>query len=201
MLSLEERRAEHRALEARPFAASLGALLDEAAARFGDAPCLVFFEEGLTLSFVEFRDQVNRAANALRDLGIAKSEKVAVMLPNGPAFPIAWLALARLGAVLVPVNNRYTARELRYLIEDSQADALVIHPDYLAVLDGIEARTALLSDDRIILVDGADPRFPNRWDAMLADASPVFAGSRSARTTSSISNTPRARRVSPRAAC
>jgi crotonobetaine/carnitine-CoA ligase len=177
MLGLEERQAEHRALEAQPFPASLGALLDEAAARFGDAACLVFFEEGLALSFIELRDQANRAANALRSLGIAKGDKVAVMLPNGPAFPTAWLALAKLGAVLVPVNNRYTARELRYLIEDSEADALVIHPDYLPVLDGIEARTALLPDDRVILVNAVDPRFQNRWNAMLASASPVFAPS------------------------
>ncbi|MBT5415982.1 MAG: acyl--CoA ligase [Rhodospirillaceae bacterium] len=176
MLSLGERRAEHRALEARPFAANLGALLDEAAARFGDAPCLVFFEAGLTLSFAELREQANRAANALHALGIAKGDRVAVMLPNGPAFPVAWLALARLGAVLVPVNNRYTARELRYLLEDSGVGTLVIHPDYLPVFDGIGDRAALLPDERVLLVDGVDPRFSNRWDAMLAAAAPDFAG-------------------------
>ena len=175
MLSLEDRRAEHRALEARPFAANMGALLDEAAERFGDAPCLVFFEAGLTLSFTELREQVGRAANALSTIGVAKGDRVAVMVPNGPAFPVAWLALARLGAVLVPVNNRYTPRELHYLLEDSAAGFLLIDPEYLAVLDGIEDRSALMADDRVVLAGGVDLRFGHRWEAMLEAASADFA--------------------------
>src|SRR5262249_40185488 len=65
------------------------------------------------------------AANLL-GLGIRKGTHVAAMLPNIPAFPLLWLALARLGAVMVPVNTAYRERELAYVLNDSEVQFLAI---------------------------------------------------------------------------
>ena len=64
--------------------------------------------------------------NALLALGVTPGAHVAVMLPNVPAYAITWLALARLGAVMVPVNMQYKSRELEYVLRDSDATFLVI---------------------------------------------------------------------------
>ena len=55
------------------------------------------------------------------------------MLPNVPAYVITWLALARLGAVMVPVNTAYTPREVAYVLENAEASYLVIHSDFLPI--------------------------------------------------------------------
>ena len=109
----------------------MDALLDQAAARFGDHPAFVFFQTGERLTFRDLKERADRLAAALARLGVVKGTHVALMVPNGPAFPVTWLALARLGAVMIPVNNRYTARELSYVLRDADADFLVIHSDYL----------------------------------------------------------------------
>ena len=152
----------------------MGELLDEAADRFGEHEFLNFFELGESLSFGEARGQVNRLADGLHRIGVGKGAHVAVMLPNLPAYPITWLALARLGAVMVPVNNRYTARELAYVTTDSEADFLLIHADYLAVLEAMEPRPARLADERIITLGGRRPGGAHHWPDLLASGSPDF---------------------------
>ena len=167
-------RVRHAAVESGRFPAALGDLLDEAADRFGSREFLNFFERGETLSFGEARRQVNRLADGLHRIGVGKGTHVAVMVPNLPAYPLTWLALARLGAVMVPVNNRYTARELAYVTTNSQADFLVIHADYFAVLEGMEPRPAGLADDRVITLGGRRPNSPHHWPDLLASGASDF---------------------------
>jgi acyl-coenzyme A synthetase/AMP-(fatty) acid ligase len=144
----------HRFLESEPLPANVGALLDEAVAEAGDAEAWNFFEGGGSLSYRDLRDEVNVTANALLHWGVGKGTHVAVMLPNIPAMPTIWLALARLGAVMVPVNIRYTARELRYVASDAQADFLIAHCDYLPLLEqrGDDGEPLAIDADRIALI-------------------------------------------------
>jgi long-chain acyl-CoA synthetase len=67
---------------------------------------------------------VNSLANHLKALGIGKGDKVALMLPNTPEFPIAYFACQKLGAVAVTLNVMSTSHELRYLLDNSDAKAL-----------------------------------------------------------------------------
>ena len=108
--------AQIRRVEAAPLPANIGALLDGAAA-----------------------DTPDRIARALQGMGVRRGGKVAVMLPNVAEMPITWLALAQLGAVMVPVNTRSTAHELRYVLDDSGATHLVLHGEFLGVLDAVPA--------------------------------------------------------------
>lgn len=116
---------------------SLGHLLEDAAARHGDRTQFIF--EGASRTFAETNRQVNRLANALRGLGIAKGDRVSVMLPNGFDFPTAWLALAKLGAVMVPTNTAYVERDLQFVLSDSGAKAILLDEEYLPRLEAVRA--------------------------------------------------------------
>ena len=174
MRSLEEVRAWHAEVEGRPFPATMGALLDVAVERYGEREFFNYFEQGERLTFTETRDRVRRLAGALFGIGVGKGTHVAVMLPNIPAYPITWLALATLGAVMVPVNNRYTARELEYVLEDSDADFLILHRDYFPVLDGIAPLPARMSAERVVTLGARRPGSPHHWPDLLATGSPCF---------------------------
>lgn len=163
------------AIEADPFPPNVGALLDQAAAEVGDQPAWNFFEAGTVTTYRQLVENVNRTANALRGWGVAKGTHVAVMLPNIPAMPTIWLALAKLGAVMAPVNIRYTGRELRYIVNDSDAEFLIIHHSFRPLLAremDSDEQVLALADDRIALF-GADAAAPyQRWEDIEAGRSP-----------------------------
>jgi crotonobetaine/carnitine-CoA ligase len=98
---------------------SLPHLLGEQAAAFGDRECLRL--EGRRLTFAQLEEASARLAGALAGLGVRRGDRVALMLPNGFEFPTAWLALARLGAVTVPLNVQSPAADLRHVLSDSGA--------------------------------------------------------------------------------
>jgi carnitine-CoA ligase len=98
------------------------------------------FDPGPTITFRQIDTLTSRYAQALRSRGIGAGDRVAVKLPNSPEFPLLWLALARLGAALVPVNVRYQSTDTAHLLSDSGA-SLLITSENLADLqpaDGFE---------------------------------------------------------------
>jgi len=151
-----------RIIEAMPLPANIGALLDTAAAEVPDHAAWNFFESGEAISYAALRRSVNRLANGLAALGIRKGSHVAVMLPNVAAMPMTWLALARLGAVMVPMNIGYTGREMNYVIDTGAVDWVVIDEACLPTLDALPARPERLTDDRVIVL-GAPRQHQRRW--------------------------------------
>lgn len=126
-----------KTIEAAEMPGSISDLLDQATVDMGDETLWAFFDEGISQSYSEVRSRTLRAGAALSAWGVKKGDAVAVMLPNIPAMPITWLALARIGAIMVPINTRYSARELRYAVENSSARRLIIHSDYRNALGDI----------------------------------------------------------------
>ena len=157
-----------RQIEAEPLPANVPALLHEAAAAAPDHVALNFFESAEQLTYRDLETAVAQLAAGLAALGVARATHVAVMLPNVIAFPITWLAIATLGAVMVPVNGTYTPRELAYVIDDAEAALLVIDEIYLATLDALDTRPARLADDRIIVL-GTPRSGQHGWQAVLDD--------------------------------
>ncbi|MBL8380374.1 MAG: acyl--CoA ligase [Burkholderiales bacterium] len=162
-----------RQLEAEPLPDSTGALLDEAAAEAPDQLAWRFIDSGEAATYAEVRATVNRLAAGLAGIGVTKGTHVAVMVPNVPAFPLTWLAIGRLGAVMVPVNVSYTPRELDYLINDGRATTLVIAEEFLPVLGALRERPAALSDDRVIVV-GSPSAGMRRWHDLVDAGDPAF---------------------------
>ena len=162
-----------RQIEAEPLPASNAALLDEAAAEVPDRPAWRFIDSGETATYREVQAMVNRLASGLHGLGIRKGTHVAVMIPNAPQFPVTWLAIGRLGAVMVPVNISYTGRELDYVVNDGKAHYLVIAEEFLPTLDAMVERPAILDDERVIVVGRPRGR-QHDWQALHDAGDPGF---------------------------
>jgi long-chain acyl-CoA synthetase len=110
---------------------SLVALMEEAFQRHASLPAYKFM--GLSLSFGEL-DALSRAFAAwLQAQGLSRGDRVAVMLPNVPQYPVVVAGILRAGMVVVNVNPLYTARELEHQLKDSGAQVLVILENFAAV--------------------------------------------------------------------
>jgi len=125
----------------------LGDVLAEKAAAHPGRPFLRFAEG--ELSYGEVHATAGRLAGRLARLGIGQHDHVAVMLPNCPEFLHVIFALARLGAVAVPVNTAYAGELLRYVLSSSDAVALVVDE---ALLDRVAAVEPDLPDLRALVV-------------------------------------------------
>lgn len=128
-------------------------LLDEQAAIRLDAPYLtVEAADGgcVTLSYREVAAQTRRIAGGFAALGVRPGDAVLVHLPNSVEFVLAWFALARLGAVMVPAHTAHTAREIGYAAQRAGARAAVTRAATVGIL--VEATDGLLPPTRIVTV-------------------------------------------------
>ncbi len=100
-------------------------MFESAMQRFAGRPAIRCF--GATLTYAD-TDRLSRnfAAYLQTKLGVAKGDRIAVMLPNVPAFPLALLGIVRAGAVQVNVNPLYTPRELEHQLNDAGVEVIVI---------------------------------------------------------------------------
>jgi long-chain acyl-CoA synthetase len=98
-------------------------ILDTSAIDVADRPATAFL--GAELTFREIKAQSDAFAAVLLGLGVAKGDRVGIMLPNCPQYIVAAFAVLRLGAVVVNVNPTYTAREVLSLATDSGMSAMV----------------------------------------------------------------------------
>jgi long-chain acyl-CoA synthetase len=110
---------EKVAVPARP----LPEVLDEITAKYADKPALIFY--GRKISFKELREQVDRFASALGDLGVQKGDRVALFLLNSPQYVISYFGALKAGATVTPISPVYTSVEVKYQLEDSEAKFVV----------------------------------------------------------------------------
>ncbi len=99
--------------------ANLSSALAQAAADHSER--LAVRLEDLVLSYSQLQDAAGRAASLLSSLGVAPGDRVGVMLPNVPAFPIAFYGALGAGAVVVPMNPLLKSREVAHYLGDSGA--------------------------------------------------------------------------------
>ncbi len=148
---LENVRETKRAMMAAKIPETLGAFLRERAETLGDQVAGHWFQDDQKLTFAQLHERADRLAASLNGLGVRKGAHVAVMLPNVPETLIVWGALGRLGAVMVPVNTGYTATELAFVLNDSDAQFLLIEADYLPTFEAIPDRPEMLTASNIIV--------------------------------------------------
>jgi long-chain acyl-CoA synthetase len=118
---------------------SLVGLLDESFAQFSDRTAYSFLGKDITYAQT---DQESLALAAyFQSLGLEKGDRVALMMPNVPQYPVAVAAVLRAGLVVVNVNPLYTARELEHQLKDSGAKAIVIIENFAATLEKCLAQT------------------------------------------------------------
>jgi long-chain acyl-CoA synthetase len=118
---------------------SLVGLLEESFTKYADRTAYSFM--GKDLSFAQTDQESLGLAAYLQSLGLSKGDRVAVMMPNVPQYPVAVAAILRAGLVVVNVNPLYTARELEHQLKDSGAKAIVIIENFAATLEKCIAQT------------------------------------------------------------
>ena len=149
---------------------NLGVLLDETAEKYPRRMAWRFIETDTAVTFSELRDYTNRAANAFAELGIGYGTHVAMMSSNSLAYCGGWLALAKLGAVVISVNTRYTSRELFYVLDDAEVEFVVIEAAFLPVFEGIEGVPQQIGDEHVLVIDPGAVE----WDARVYAQSAQF---------------------------
>lgn len=131
-----------------PVTGSLVDIVEASARDYPSAPALQFF--GRETSYRELHEQIDRAAAALRDLGVKAGDPVAIVLPNCPQHIVAFYAILRLGAVVIEHNPLYTPRELRKQFEDHGAKHAIV---WTKVVKTVQDFPADLAVTNLISVD------------------------------------------------
>ena len=113
----------------------IGQILDRAVRRVPLKVGLISGERSYT--FRQMGDRVNRLANAFLDMGLNKGDRVAVLLPNTPEFHETFFATAKAGLILVAVNYHYLQDEIAYVVNNVEANAIIVDERYLDKIEPI----------------------------------------------------------------
>ncbi|MGW5720877.1 ATP-dependent acyl-CoA ligase [Amycolatopsis sp. NPDC003865] len=133
---------------------TLAQLVTRAARLWPDRTAWVFDHLDQVFTFAEVDRESSRIAAALAERGIGVGDRVAVMLRNQPEFPLTWLALAKIGAQLVPVNTNYQEFDGAHVLRHSGAKLVVAAAEFTDLLGRI-GLTEVVTPDR--LRSGAEP--------------------------------------------
>jgi long-chain acyl-CoA synthetase len=131
---------------------NLRELLEQRVSQSPDKHFLFSEADRRSFTYREFDAAVNRAASMLRSHGVQKRDVVSLLLPNGAEYIIAYFACWKLGALAGPVNSLLKAKEIAYVISNSEAKTLLAHPDFLPAVAGLRSeltslRTVISFDD------------------------------------------------------
>lgn len=142
-------------------------ILEYTADRLPDKTALI--EGTQQLTYREALSRVDGLAGRFLERGITKGDRVALLLPNCIEFCLAYFAVLKLGAIVVPINNRLTPKELAYILNDSGARTLVIGDQYW---DAYLSFSNLLQNDLRLICAGESPRAGAEHFAELAVPGP-----------------------------
>jgi long-chain acyl-CoA synthetase len=146
---------------------TIASILAESAVRFPDNDAVVLGD--LRISYAELWAHARQYAAVLREHGVGPGDKVALLLPNTPHFPLAYFGTLALGGVAVPVHALLKAEEIEYVLADSGAKVLVC----AAPLLGEGAKGAELAGVPVLAVmDGGDATI-ERIDTLALAATPI----------------------------
>lgn len=171
---IDEWEARCKEIEALDFPATFRELLDNAADKYGAQKAIQMIDGDGSLSFSELRTQVRRLACSLYESGVRKGSRVAVFLPNCIEFPTSWLAIANLGAVMVPTNTAYTGSELDFVYNDADVEFLIVHDSLVTVFESMNSRPARLVDKNVFVVGDASGTPYKDFAALVDDGETEF---------------------------
>ncbi|KOO49097.1 class I adenylate-forming enzyme family protein [Viridibacillus arvi] len=111
-------------------------LLTRNARKYPHAEAVV--SQGKRVNFKELNQLVNQFANALQEKQIKQGDKVVLFMPNVVEFMISYFAVQRLGAVIVPINAKFSTKEVEYIVEHSDATAFIAHELLFPVVEKLQ---------------------------------------------------------------
>ena len=93
------------------------------AEQYKDHPAVVYL--GTRFSYEEIKNMSGCFGNALTDMGIKAGQKIIIYIPNSIQWVVSWLGIQKMGAICVPITPIYTPHDLKYIANDSEAEAIV----------------------------------------------------------------------------
>jgi acyl-CoA synthetase (AMP-forming)/AMP-acid ligase II len=129
---------------------NLGQNLKVNAKKFPDRIALK--ERGRALTYAQLNRRVNHLADGLLAAGLDKGDKVAVLLENSIEIVEVYLATAKTGLVIVPINFRLISSDVAYIAENSDAKMMIVHDDFTDTVDPIKASLENIAADRFYVV-------------------------------------------------
>jgi long-chain acyl-CoA synthetase len=117
-------------------------MLTEGATRHPENVAVV--HRDVSLTFRELEALTTRLARALAALGVGKADRVCLLTANCPEYVVAFYAIARVGAIVSPMNPSYREREIEYQLADTEAVAVVVHADLVPLVEAVRARVPAL---------------------------------------------------------
>lgn len=122
------------------------------AKKYPDVPALK--DRHRSFTYRETNERANRLADSLVRLGIRKGDKVAVLLENSVEIVELYLATAKTGIVIVPINFRLAGPEIEYIVNNSDAEAIFVHEQFTGSVEGIRAQLGNIAPERFFVVGG-----------------------------------------------
>jgi acyl-CoA synthetase (AMP-forming)/AMP-acid ligase II len=131
---------------------NLGQVLKVNAKKFPNT--VAFKDSERAFTYPETNKRVNRLAHSLISLGLNKGDKVAVLLENSIEIVEMYLATAKTGLVIVPINFRLIGPEVEYIVNNSDARAFVVHDEFTPTVDAIKPNLGNIAPDNYLVVGG-----------------------------------------------
>jgi long-chain acyl-CoA synthetase len=139
--------------------------------RNADRPCLTDAATGSTATFAEHLDHVSRVAGALRDLGVGRSDRFAVLALNSPEYVQLYHASFLGGGVINPLNLRFAPKELGYVLRDSGTKVCFVDAWFAPLLEQVKAEAGV---DHVVLIGGGDVPHTASFDEVVGAATPTI---------------------------
>ncbi len=168
---------------------TLVTIVHRAAERWPDKVAWTFDPGGERLTFADVASRSARYARVLHERGVRSGDRVAVLVANEPGFPLSWLALARLGAVMVPVNTRYQTADAGHVLRASGASGIVAAPGFAPLLARLARDIPAL--ERVLYLDEIDRAAADAPDAEPPGGDPDPAGTVNIQFTSGTTGRPK----------
>jgi long-chain acyl-CoA synthetase len=141
-----------------------GEMLTQAASRWPENVAVISGDVSIT--YRELDALTTRLARALRALGVGKGDRVCLLTTNCPEYVIAFYAIARVGAVVSPMNPSYREREIEYQLGDSEAVAVLVHTDLVPLVEAVRGRLSTLK--HVIAIGPGEPKATTRVERFAA---------------------------------
>jgi len=129
-----------------------GAIVDEAARKWGDRTVLYHYESGRSVTYKEVASMSNRVGNALRSSGIEIENRVAILMDDCPEWVYIFFGALKIGAVAIPLNTLLTEQDYAFFLSDSRAKALFVGASHFERVKGILSSLPYLK--WVIVCDG-----------------------------------------------
>ncbi|MCJ7594434.1 MAG: AMP-binding protein, partial [Desulfobacterales bacterium] len=125
-------------------------VIETSSRKHPDKIFLYYGDERIT--YEQFNENANKAAHVFLNSGIGKGDRVCFFIPNSPEFLYGWFGLAKIGAVMVPINTAYRTEEVKYIVNHSEANTILVLSSLKEVVEQVRSEAPLLKN--VMLLGG-----------------------------------------------